>query len=192
MTSTEMEDYFADASDRLLNGESLERIIADYPTAVRQELEALLAVVELADQVATMKPPQRIPVTRITARLEFSKRIAEKRAELEAVQTALPPVVRPTARISRPSTGGIAEYWRKLAAAWSNLGAPAPVMRFAPLTLLLIALYLSTFTVVATAQAALPGDLAYPVKSWIREQRVATAPAEQQAVERWRADHTLP
>ena len=57
MASTEMEDYFAHASDRLLSGESLERIIVDYPAAVRQELQALLAVVELADQVAMIKPP---------------------------------------------------------------------------------------------------------------------------------------
>jgi LysM repeat protein len=188
MTSMEMEDYFADASDRLLNGESLERIVADYPAAVRQELQALLAVVELADQVAILKPPQRMPINRIAARLEFSKRAAEKRAELEATQTPLTPAAHPTARTPRPQAGGIAEFWRKLAAAWSNLGAPAPVMRLAPLTFLLIALYLSTFTVVATAQAALPGDLAYSVKSWMREQRVATAPAELQAAERWRAD----
>ncbi len=188
MTSTEMEDYFADASDRLLNGESLERIIADYPAAVRQELQALLTVVELADQVAMVKPPQRIPVNRIAARVEFSQRVAAKRAELEAAQTPLPPAVRPTTPALRTQRSDLAEVWRKLAAAWSSLGAPAPVMRLAPLTLLLIALYLSTFTVVATAQAALPGDLAYPVKSWMREQRVATALAEQQPAERWRAD----
>jgi LysM repeat protein len=193
MTPIDMEDYFAHASDRLLSGESLERIIVDYPAAVRQELQALLAVVELADQVAMIKPPQRIPVNRIAARVEFSQRVAAKRAELEAAQTTLSPAtpspVTPSAAPTpRTQSGGLAEVWRKLAAVWAGLGAPAPVMRLAPLTLLLIALYVSTFTVVATAQAALPGDLAYPVKSWMREQRVATAPAAQQPAERWRAD----
>lgn len=182
-----MEDYFADAVDRLLRGEALEAIVADYPAAVRQELQDLLTVVELADQIAAVKPPQRQPVKRIAARVEFSRLAAAKRAELQATQTPLPTPLTPKAPVAAQS-GRMAEVWRKFTSGWSNLGAPTPVMRLVPLTLLLIALYLSTFTIVATAQAALPGDLAYPVKSWIREQRIATAPAEQQAAERWRAD----
>ena len=184
MTPDSMEDYFAEAVERLLRGEALDEIVADYPVAARAELHALLAVVELADQVAAVKPPQRQPVKRIAARVEFSRLAAAKRAELHATQA---PVAAPEIKAPAP-LGRVAAFWRSLTTGWSSLGAPAPVMRLAPLTLLLLALYLSMFTVVATAQAALPGDLAYPVKSWIREQRVATAPAEQKAAERWRAD----
>ncbi|HAJ35711.1 MAG TPA: hypothetical protein DCL15_08470 [Chloroflexi bacterium] len=182
MIPDSMEDYFADAVERLMGGEALDEIVADYPVAARQELQALLAVVELADQVAAVKPPQQQPVKRIAARVEFSKLAAVKRAELHATQTPL------TALATKASPDRLVALWRRFTAGWSSLGAPAPVMRLAPLTLLLLVLYLSTFTVVATAQAALPGDLAYPVKSWIREQRVATAPVEQKAAERWRAD----
>ena len=56
-----MEDYFAEAVDRLRTGEPIERILAGYPDDVRRELHALLAVVELAERVATAAPPQRVP-----------------------------------------------------------------------------------------------------------------------------------
>ncbi len=185
-----MEDYFAEAVDRLRTGEPIERILAGYPDDVRRELHALLAVVELAERVATAAPPQRVPLNRIATRVAFSKRAAELRTQLEATPPvpAAAPVRRTAAAQPVAQPKGIERFWRELGAAWRGIGAPSPVMRFAPLTLLLLALYLSTFTVVATAQAALPGDLAYPMKSWIREQRVATTPAEQQAFERWRAD----
>ena len=189
MTFVAMEDYFADATDRLLGGEPLDQIVADYPAPVRHELQALLAVVELADQVATSGLPQRIPINRITARVKFSQRASELREELAATNTPLPMSAPPVRVTAQP--GHITQLWRRWTTAWSSLGAPAPLMRLAPLTLLLIALYLSTFTVVATAQAALPGDFAYPMKSWMREQRVATAPAEAQPAERWRADQAL-
>jgi LysM repeat protein len=192
-----MEDYFADAADRLRTGEPIEQILAGYPDGVRQELYALLAVVELAERMATVAPPQRVPLNRIATRVAFSKRAAELRTQMEAAQplpvaaparpTTAPPTSQPTSQpAAQPNR--IGRFWRELSAAWRGIGAPSPLMRLAPLSLLLISLYLSTFTVVATAQAALPGDLAYPMKSWIREQRVATTPVEQQAFERWRAD----
>ena len=193
MTSKPMEDYFADAVDRLLNGEPLERIVTNYPAELRTELQALLAVVELAERTATFAPPQRVPLNRIAARVVFSQRAAELRAELKASSpSAAPPYTASPSSSATPKTtsqpGRLQQLWRDLSEAWRSAGAPAPLMRLAPLTLLLLALYISTFTIVAAAEAALPGDLAYPMKSWIREQRVATAPTEQQATERWLAD----
>ncbi|GIV75142.1 MULTISPECIES: LysM peptidoglycan-binding domain-containing protein [Caldilinea] len=180
-----MEEYFAEAVDRLQAGETIEQILADYPDEVAQELHSLLMVVELAEQVAAQAPPRRLPLNRLAARVAFAQRAAELRAEMEAERTKTTPSpqreVTPTVSFLRHLNA-----WRRwLADTWP---LSAPIMRLAPLTLLLVTIYLLTSVVVATAQEALPGEPAYPVKLWILEQQVATAPEEQRAEARWMAD----
>lgn len=181
-----MEDYFAEAVDRLQAGETIEQILADYPDKVAQELHPLLLVVELAEQTAAQAPPQRLPLNRLAARVAFAQRAAELRAEMEAERA------RAISAQQREATTAPVSIFARLEArrrqiirAWPMA---APVMRLAPLTLLLVVVYLLTSVVVAVAQEALPGEPAYPVKLWILEQQVATAPEEQRAEARWMAD----
>ncbi len=194
MTPMSVEEYFAEAADRLQSGEAVERIIADYPLDVRAELQALLAVVELAEQVAAITPPQPLPLNRIAARISFAQRAAELRAEFEASQSApgaaniaaspQPAIAaRATGRQKQPRT-----WWRQFAGLWT---APTPVMRFAPLALLLAMVYVLTSTVVVAAKESLPGNPVYPVRVWMLEQGVATAPVQQKAEARWLVDRAL-
>ncbi len=194
MTSMSVEEYFAEAADRLQGGEAVERIIADYPLEVRAELQALLAIVELAEQVAAIAPPQPLPLNRIAARISFAQRAAELRAEFEASQNApgaantvvssQPAITaHTTRRQERPQT-----WWRQFVGFWT---APTPAMRFAPLALLLAMIYVLTSTIVVAAKESLPGNPVYPVRVWMLEQGVATAPVQQKAEARWLVDRAL-
>jgi LysM repeat protein len=191
-----VEDYFAEAADRLQGGETAERIIADYPLEVRAELQALLAVVELAEQVAAIAPPQPLPLNRFAARISFAQRAAELRAEFEASQSALGAAntaVSSQPAIAARTTGRqdrLRAWWRQFAGLWAA-PAPAPMMRFAPLALLLAMVYVLTSTVVVAAKESLPGNPVYPVKVWMLEQGVATAPVQQKAEARWLVDRAL-
>jgi LysM repeat protein len=180
-----MEDYFAEAVDRLQAGETIEQILADYPDEVAQELHLLLLVVELAEQTAAQAPPQRLPLNRLAARVAFAQRAAELRAEMEAERARAMPSQQREAAPTASFFARLEARRRQLIHAWP---IAAPVMRLAPLTLLLVVVYLLTSVVVAVAQEALPGEPAYPVKLWILEQQVATAPEDQRAEARWMAD----
>ena len=46
------DEIFAEAVERLLAGEPIDQIAARYPAALRVELRGMLAVVELAEQMA--------------------------------------------------------------------------------------------------------------------------------------------
>jgi len=164
------DEIFAEAVERLLAGEPIDQIAARYPAALRVELRGMLAVVELAEQMAAATPPRSLPANRLAARLTFAQRALELRVE---------------GGRGRPSAAGGQGYWQWLRA-FGARPAWRPVLRLAPLTLLLAMLYLLTFVVVATAQESLPDDLVYPMKMWILEQRVATAPAEERAAVRGR------
>ncbi len=86
----EIEDYFAQAVDRLLAGESIDDILVSYPPSARNELRNLLVVVEAAERMATAAVPAPASLNRISARLHFAQRAAELRDELGAVSKAVP------------------------------------------------------------------------------------------------------
>ena len=181
MAHMEIEDFFAQAVDRLLAGESIDDIVVSYAPGVRRELRGLLVVVEAAERMATANVPAPASLNRVSARLLFAQRTAELRAGLETVQAAAPvPVVQP----NRPPADDTPDLWQRLRDWWATVQPPAPVFRFAPLMLVLIAAYLLTFTVVGAAQGSLPGDQIYGLKQWMANQRLATAPPELIVTER--------
>ncbi len=177
----EIEEFFAQAVDRLLAGESIDDILVVYPPSARAELRGLLAVVEAAERMATAPMPAPAPLIRVSSRLLFAQRAAELRAEYVAVQS---PVAAPAAPVARIEPDDPPSLWQRLRAGWQSLLPPAPLLRLAPLTMVLLVTFLLTFTVVVTAQDALPYEQIYPLKQWMLEQRVATAPPELEIVER--------
>ena len=68
------DEIFAEAVERLLAGEPIDQIAARYPAALRVELRGMLAVVELAEQMAAATPPRSLPANRLAARLTFAQR----------------------------------------------------------------------------------------------------------------------
>jgi len=191
-----LEEYFAEAADRLQGGEPIEQILADYPLAVRAELQTLLAVVEMAEQVAAITPPQPIPINRIASRVMLAERAAQLRAELEANNKAIDTVRAPLS--PQPTAQPLPTLRQEQSAGWwgrvkelLTWPTPTPLMRLAPLTFLLAVIYLLTSTVVVAAKESLPGNPVYPVRLWMLEQGVATAPVQQKAEARWLVDRAL-
>ncbi|MBW7885590.1 MAG: LysM peptidoglycan-binding domain-containing protein [Caldilineaceae bacterium] len=177
-----MEDIFAEAVERLQAGEPVETILASYPPDVSEELGDLLAVVELAEQLATLPVPQPVPTQRVAARAAFMERAASLRAELEVAH--LPGLAQEPAR---PQTSRWRAFIQTLQAGWGAYSG-TPLLRLAPLVLLLVVVYVLTSAVVVVAQDSLPGDAIYPLKVWIRDQGVALTPLEERAEARAKAD----
>ncbi|MCB0039511.1 MAG: hypothetical protein KDE23_07510 [Caldilinea sp.] len=177
----EIEEYFAQAVDRLLTGESIDDILVSYPPSVRGELRSLLVVVEAAERMATVTVPAPASLNRVSARLLFAQRAAELRGDLVAVSAAAPTAA---LRSTSTATSDKPTLWQRLRDGWDAIRPPAPLLRLAPLTSVLIIAFLLTFTVVVSAQESLPGDQIYGLKEWMFNQRLATAPPELLATER--------
>lgn len=67
----------------------------------------------------------------------------------------------------------------------------SPALRLAPLILVLALVLLSTTTVVSLAQTAVPGDLTYTLKQWIRKQELELAPPGQRDLVRQEQEREL-
>ena len=78
-----MDDLFAEAVERLKAGESTASILASFPVDTQAEIGELLAIVEMADQVAVQPLPQRSTRQRSLARAQFLQQAAAIRAEME-------------------------------------------------------------------------------------------------------------
>jgi hypothetical protein len=172
-----MHELFAEAVERLKAGEPAASIVASYPVGVQAELGKLLAIVEMADQVAVQPLPQRSVRQRSLARAQFLQQAGAIRAEME--ETLGAPALQPGgARTSANTPTAPPSWWERLRVGWGNI-FDRPLLRLAPLAAVAVAVYVATFWTVRTAEAALPGDVVYPLKQWVREQKVSLAPPEQ-------------
>ncbi len=78
-----MDDLFAEAVERLKAGESTASIVASFPVDAQDEIGQLLAIVELAEEVAVQPLPQRSVRQRSLARAQFLQQAGALRAEME-------------------------------------------------------------------------------------------------------------
>ena len=125
-------------------------------------------MVELAERLATAPVPKPSTVQTDRARARFLQQAASFRTELRETLGEQFVAPKPTSRwddfVERTR-----EFWRSF--------LDVPVLRLAPLAAILVAIYVATFLMVNTAEAALPGDLVYPFKQWAREQRITRSDA---------------
>jgi LysM repeat protein len=68
--------------------------------------------------------------------------------------------------------------WERFTAGLQDIFGSGAV-RLAPLVITLVLVLFSTTTLVSMAQASIPGDWAYTLKQWIRQQELQLAPASQ-------------
>lgn len=189
------EEIFARAVERLEAGEPLEAIIAAYPAELHTELRDLLTVSAATHSLQTAEIPRPSPSRRAANKRAFLQAAAAMRAEVEAEapapaitqavttppRTAAPPQPALTAPRAKPAVAAPTwlEQWRiRWSELWGN-GAFTP-MQFAPLAVILAVVSLATFSFSSVAQAAIPGDLAYPAKQWLRQQELSLAAPEDQ------------
>lgn len=166
--STQLEELFSQAAERMAAGEPLEEIFASIPNEHFDELSDMLAVVEATLQLREMPVPQPSAVRRAEQRAAFHALAAEKRSELLGAAQAAPQTAAAGGR-----RAGATALWEQVQTLFTIRR-----LRLAPLLILLLAVYTGASTLVATAEVALPGDLTYPLKQWIRSQRVWLAPDE--------------
>lgn len=160
------DDLFAEAAARIQAGESLDEVVAAYPSAYERVLRDLLAI------VATATAVQQAPTPALSRASQAARKAAflHAAAALHAEQAAL---ARLQSSRAAPDNRGAAPpgWWRGLA-----MRLTPRVLR--PLTAALAAvcvlILLNSF--VTLAMASVPGDLAYPIKQWIRDQQLQLAP----------------
>lgn len=180
-----MQDLFAEAVERLIAGEPAAAIVASYPAEVQDEIRSLLAVIELADHTAVQPAPARGGAAPARPRRLFAARAtcAARRNGAGARRRRTgrhdcPPWRGPAAA---PARSRLAVWGEQLRSGWrSFLDAPGAAARSAgPAGCRHPAVYLATFWTVQSAQAALPGHVTYPLKQWVRQQRITLASPEQ-------------
>lgn len=204
----EVERIFDQAVERLSRGEPIDQVINSYPSQHQPDLSVLLDVASLAQQIHHVLLPQRAPAQRTRARANFMQAVAvEARATVPAAIVEPPSLessqesrtqtvgqrTTPRPRPS-PSPSPRPTLWERMQALIAPLVSPT-TMRLAPIALALLMLVAITGSgLVVVSRAAIPGDLTYPIKQWLRQQAVILAPddmrqavldrqAEEQALE---------
>jgi LysM repeat protein len=179
------DELFAQAVTRLEAGESLASILATYPASMRDELRDMLAIVQAVEEMGQAPIPRPSPTRRAAAKREFLAAAAQLRAERNHATSPL--AAQPSTAISSPTRPTTLRPARRRAARrrsnlWEQLQEgfailfSARAMRLAPILAVLVVVVLSTTTLVTVAQSAVPGDLAYSLKQWLRKQELQLAP----------------
>ncbi|MEZ4613908.1 MAG: LysM peptidoglycan-binding domain-containing protein [Caldilineaceae bacterium] len=185
------------AVERLEAGEALEVVLADFAEE-RDELREMLTIVAATHHLQEIDIPRPSAERRASAKGAFLQAAMAMKPEqgtapgvsnasvaadvpvaanspaiARARQTrAVPTITQPTL-MERVST-----FWADLQRSFT----PSTV-RLAPLIIMLIAVWLGAFSMVSAAQAAIPGDVVYPAKTWMLNQELAlSAPADRPEV----------
>jgi LysM repeat protein len=176
------EDIFAAAASRLEAGESIPDILASYPSALHDELLEMLAIVQVTEQMRTAPVPRPSATRRAAAKRAFLATAAQMRAEQVPQAAPAPRTTGTTRPLSRHAARRAARRrmnpWERFTAGLQDLFGSGAV-RLAPLVITLVLVLFSTTTLVSMAQASIPGDWAYTLKQWIRQQELQLAPASQ-------------
>jgi LysM repeat protein len=170
-------DLFAEAAARIQGGEPLETVVASYPALYRRNLRDLLAVVALATEISQVAVPAPSPHRQHARKAAFLEAAQRFHAEQEAIARVRPaPVAIATPTVRAPELPAWLAWWRDL--------FMLPAFRPVAAALSTVLILLVSTTLVTLAEAAVPGDLSYPVKRWIRGQQLYLTPAEERPVVR--------
>lgn len=199
LSQSNQDDIFAAAVSRLEAGEAIADILASYPPSLHAELAEILSIVQATAQLGRAPVPLPSPSRRAAAKRDFLAAAAQMRAAQEATST-ISPIATPTRATvnSRPAARSAARraalrrmsLWERFNVGLQSLFS-APALRLAPLIVTLALVLFSTGTLVTLAQTAVPGDLAYTLKQWIRKQELVLAPASQRDLVRQEQEREL-
>ena len=176
------EDVFEEAASRLETGESIESILASYPNADTAELSDFLRIIQVAQQIQHDPIPMPSPARRSAAKQNFLNAAADLRRKEMAAQANRPVRIAepPRRRAAPPPAPGIFERVVDGLQAVFTMRT----LRLAPLIVTLALVLLSVSTFVTMAQSAVPGDLTYSFKQWMRKQELQLAPPDRREIVR--------
>ncbi|HMN27360.1 MAG TPA: LysM peptidoglycan-binding domain-containing protein, partial [Caldilineaceae bacterium] len=163
------DDLFAEAVERIQAGEPVEAVVASYPARYQRALRDLLAIVATATQIHSTAVPPLEPARRDARRASFLAVASTYRAQRSAL-ARLPATATPAPLLASKLAAGLSHWIGSLLA----LRAVRPLAAVAAT----VALLLIVNTLVTLAESAVPGDLTYPVKQWIRSQQLYLAPKD--------------
>ena len=184
------DDVFEEAVSRLETGESIESIVASYPYADTAELTGFLQIVQVAQQIQHEPIPRPTAARRSAAKQNFLNAAADlKRKEMAAqanrpVRIAEPPRRRTVAPAPAPG------LFERMAEGFQAVFS-VRTLRLAPLIITLALVLLSASTFVTMAQSAVPGDLTYSFKQWMRKQELQLAPPDRREIVRQAQEQEL-
>ncbi|MCB0132668.1 MAG: LysM peptidoglycan-binding domain-containing protein, partial [Caldilineaceae bacterium] len=179
------EELFEVAVERVDAGEPIDDILAVAPAELQDALLDMLSVVELMHTVQAAPLPPRDQSTR-TRNKELFEQEAAKLALIYSGSNGADASMAGgvvTARAGHaPATsaaaGGLAvqlqRWWAEIQNAFT-----IQQLRLAPLLLILLLALGTTFSFVGVANAALPGDITYSLKEWVRHQQLELAASDQ-------------
>jgi LysM repeat protein len=177
------DDIFAEAAARIQAGESLESVVASYPARYQRNLADYLAIVATALEIKEAAVPPISAASQARRREAFLARARQLHADHQAIA--------PQRHIAAPRRSPtLAEQAHQLWGALERLFA-IPLVRPAAAALAIVFLLLVSNTVVTLAEEAVPGDLSYPVKQWIRQQQLLLAPESERPVVRQQQEQEL-
>ncbi len=169
------EDVFEEAASRLETGESIESILASYPNADTAELSDFLRIIQVAQQIQHDPIPMPSPARRSAAKQNFLNAAADLRRKEMAAQANRPVRIAepPRRRAAPPPALASSSVVDGLQAVFTMR-----TLRLAPLIVTLALVLLSVSTFVTMAQSAVPGDLTYSFKQWMRKRELQLAPPD--------------
>ena len=188
------EDSFMLAVERLEAGEALEDVLADVSDEEREELRELLTVVAATHHLQEIDIPRPSPERRAATKAAFLQTAMEMTPATVDASVAVDTSakeIQSTADVDSTHTAHAGSlplgttlldrlhlFWEEIRHSLSPM-----TLRLAPLVIMLIAVWLGAFSVVTVAQAAIPGDVVYPAKTWMLNQELAlSAPADRPEV----------
>ncbi len=188
------EDLFA-AVSRLEAGEPIPDILASYPSSMHDELLEMFAIVQVAEQIRTDPVPRPSAARRAAAKRTFLATAAQMREaqQPQMMSTQVAPVMPQRVKsrsAARRAARRATKPWERFTSGLQNLFS-SRALHLAPLIATLLLVLFSTTTLVTLAQSAVPGDLAYSLKQWIRKQELELAPAGQRDLVRQEQEKEL-
>ncbi len=169
-----MADHFADAVARLEDGESIDSILASYPAQEAKELRGMLLINASMVAIQHAPLPIRSPQRQAARREQFMEQLLLERTrqeladpQLQAAATPagyrmVAPATRPQRRSQRNAEGPLG-WWGRFQELFT-----VGNMRLAPIVLTLAIALTSALGLWQATNASLPGDLTYPIKSWVK------------------------
>ncbi len=171
-----MADHFADAVARLEDGESVDSVLASYSAHEANELRGMLHISAHMAAIQHAPLPIRNPQRQVLRREQFMEQLLLERTRQELADphvqaTATPAGYRmapPARRSERSKQAATARHgalgW------WGALQELFTVgnMRLAPIAITLVLALTSALGLWQVSTASLPGDLTYPIKSWVK------------------------
>lgn len=176
---------FADAMERIEAGDVADSVLNGLDAAMAAELHSLLRVGEFLFAMQHAPLPVRSSEHLSKRRAHFIDQIAleKMRQEIDdastvsaATRTAKPILQPAPARPKQRSQAGMAGWWNRAVEGFA-LGN----LRLAPVVATLAIVFTSVFGLWRVSSASLPGDLTYPIKSWVTMMNLSFTAPDQRA-----------